>query len=165
MTSLRIVLVTVATFAAGCAADDDAPISSKITLDGETRTATALSFDALSPQTVTIVLAHEADRVECGWTSLDSVEISLLIGDRSTPHVIDPLDVTTPNSGRVVYTDQEQRDVVAVSGAVIPALTTWVFSETDGHNVIAQIDGELDVDLADGRHLTGAFSATPCNPR
>lgn len=43
--------------------------------------------------------------------------------------------------------------------------TTWVFSESEGHNVIAQVDGTFDVVLADGHALTGAFSATPCDVR
>jgi hypothetical protein len=160
MKSLTIVFVTAAR---GCVTEE-APISSKITLDGETRTATALSFDVLSPATVSIVLAHEVQRgEECGWTGYDSVELSLLIGDRSMPHVIAPLDVSTPNSGRVVYNDQDLRQIVAVSGVVSPALTTWAFNETEGHNVVVQIDGTFDVELSDGRNLSGAFSATPCN--
>ena len=85
-----------------------------------------------------------------------------LVRASSTPHVLDPLDVTTPNSGRVVYTDREQRETLAVSGRVTPALTTWEFSAEEGHNVVTQIDGEIDVVLADGRALTAAFSATPC---
>jgi hypothetical protein len=163
MTSLRIILVTVATVAAVGCMSEEAPISSKVTLDGETWTATALSFDELSPADVHIVLAHEVDRDVCGWTSFDSVEMNLLIGDRSTPHVLAPLDIATPNSGRVVYTDQNQREVLAISGAVTPALTTWAFSEAEGHNIIVQIDGTFEVELADGRQLGGAFSATPCN--
>jgi len=148
----------------GCVSQE-APISSKVTLDDQTWTATALSFDQLSPVDVNIVLAHEVDRAQCGWTAFQSVEFNILIGDRSTPHVLAPLDVTTPNSGRVVYTDEAQHEVLAVSGVVSPALTTWEFSESEGHNVIAQVDGTFDLVLADGHTLTGAFSATPCDAR
>jgi hypothetical protein len=145
---------------AACAADE--PVSSKVTLDGETWTAAAVSSDRLSPAAVTIILAHEVDRAECGWTVRDQVELSLLIGDRETPHVLDPLDVTTPNSGRVTYTDREQRNMLAVSGTVTPTLTLWELSAEEGHNVVTQVDGEIAVTLADGRELNAVFSATPC---
>jgi hypothetical protein len=144
-----------------CAADEG-PTSSKVTLDGDSWTATAVSSDRLSPAAVTIFLAHEVDLAQCGWTVFDQVELSLLIGDRAMPHVLDELDVTTPNSGRVVYTDPDQRNMAAVSGRVTPTLTRWTFSEEEGHNVVVGVDGEIDVTLADGRELTAVFSATPC---
>lgn len=149
---------------AACA-DEYAPISSKVTLDDRTWTAGAYLSDVHSPATVTIVLAKELDREICGWTAYNSVEIALLIGDRSEPHSLVPLDLMTPNSGGVTYTDGDLNYHRAVSGYVWPGRTVWEFSEAEQHNVIVQIDGELEVMLPDGRALSAAFSATPCTNR
>jgi hypothetical protein len=141
MTSLRIILATAGVVAVTGCVTEEAPTSSKVTLDGETRTATALSFDVLSPADVRIVLAHEVDREVCGWTAFDSVEMNLLIGDRTTPHVIAFFDVTTPNRGRV--SSIRISATAAISGGVTPALTIWAFKETEA-TVIAD-DGTFDV--------------------
>ena len=146
---------------AACAEPSD-PISSKVTLDGESWTAAAYSSDVHSPQEVTISLVKHLDRQECASVVFDMVEIRLLIGDRSEPHNLAPLDVTTPFSGMVEYTDGDQNRHRAVSGYVWPGETVWQYSEAEGHNVVVEIDGEFDVTLADGRELSGAFSATPC---
>lgn len=144
-----------------CTTQDDA-VSSKVTLDDQTWTASAVSFDVLGPAAVRVVLAHELDRAECSWTAFDQVEISLLIGDRTTPHALTTLDVTTPNSGGVDYTDEQQNIHRAVAGTVRPGRTTWAYSAAEDHNVIVQLDGEFHVTLDDGRVLAGAFSAAPC---
>jgi hypothetical protein len=149
-------------FCVGCAAQDASPISSKVTLDDQTWAATAVSFDELGPVDVEITISRDVDRAECSWTGLQEVDLSLPLGDRTTPHVVAPIDLATPNSGQVVYSDEAQDPSVAVAGNVTPALTTWAYSAAEGHNVIVQIDGTFDVVLADGHALTGAFSATPC---
>jgi hypothetical protein len=149
--------------AAGCA-DQLAPISSKVTLDGQTWTAAAFTSDGPNSQTVDVVLARELNADDCSWQGFDTVELTLLVGDRSMPHELDAVDVTTPFSGWVAYTDDDQNVHLASAGVVLPGRTVWGYSAEYGHNVVVEVDGEFDVTLADGRALGGAFSATSCEP-
>lgn len=147
---------------AACADEMNDPHSATVTLEERTWSAAAYSIDVNSPQTVSIALVRHLDRDECASNVLDMVEITMLVGDRGELHNLATLDLTTPFSGYVTYTDREQNYHRAVAGFVWPGRTTWEYSEREGHNVIVGIDGELDVTLPDGRALSGAFSATPC---
>lgn len=147
---------------AACTDEMNDPHSATVTLDDRTWTAAAYSVDVNRPQDVRIALARHLDRDECASNVLDMVEISLLIGDRSEPHDLATLDVTTPFSGSVTYTDRDQNYHRAVAGFVWPGRTVWEYSEREGHNVVVGVDGEFEVTLPDGRALSGAFSATPC---
>jgi hypothetical protein len=153
---LPILLLSTACF------NESAPISSWVSLEGQRWSASAFVADARVNSSLTITITREADPTECSYKSFDAVEIGLQVGDREAQEDLAPLDVEPPLSGWVSYSDHDQNTHYAVSGHMWPGKTVWEYDAEVGVNVIVQVDGEIDVVLPDGRSLTGAFSATPC---
>ena len=142
---------------AACASDPPDGTST-LTLANQTWSGGALFSDKLEGPSITIHLARNTDAHACGWYGPRSVDIEIVVDSRTMGHVLPRLDLAIPNTGSVIFIDDAQDAQLGVTGIVFPTLTAWGPGEQ-----IVEIDGTLDVVLADGRTLTGNFAATVCD--
>lgn len=151
--------------AAGCADDGHPNLDATIELhDGdhvETWAAGAMVAHGV-PDAVSIYLGDFNDG--CGWRSERSISISLPVDRELGPHVVGPLRLEERRAGGSFdFEDREEARHLAVSGTVLPTRTVWTQGEIEGRfDRIVGLDGTFDVQLEDGRRLTGDFVALAC---
>ena len=133
-----------------------------VPIGGDAIAATGVFSDKLHHPTLELYLAHDVDTATCASDLRGSLAISLSVDERTSPHVLPGLDVQAA-PGSVAFDDGDA-PIDAVSGRVLPTLTTWgVRPGTNRLDRIVEVDGTVDIVLADGRPLSGSFSAVVCD--